>query len=71
MGLTQTLEEMIDPFEQGGGAYIPQFDVCVDARAVPDVVAATVACDPPGCAPKLHFVSVRDRFPQGIIIRMH
>ena len=49
----------------------PQLGVAVDARAVFDVVAAAGACDPQGCSSKLHQISVRDRFAQGILRRMH
>ena len=62
-------EEMIDLREHGG--LHPQLDVAVDARAIFDAVAATGACDPQGCSLKLHLISVRDIFSQGIIRRMH
>ena len=49
----------------------PQLDIAVDAQAVFDAVAATDACDLQECSFKLHLISVRDRFAQGIISRMH
>ena len=60
---------MIDLLEHGG--LYPSLDVAVDAKAVFDAVAATDACDPQECSLKLHLISVRDRFAQGIIRRTH
>ena len=48
-----------------------RLDLAVDARAVYDAAAAIDACKPEGCSIKLHLISVRDRFAQGIIRRMH
>ena len=49
------------------GAMYPPLDLCVDARAVYDVVAATDVCDPAGSSLKLHLTSVRDRMTHGLI----
>ena len=56
---------MIDLLEHGGLYF------SLDASVVFDAVAATDVCDPQMCSLKLHLVSVRDRFAQGIIGRMH
>ena len=45
----------------------PPIDVCVDARAVFDALAASYVCDPQGSSLKLHLISVRDRLAQAII----
>ena len=68
-GALQTPEEIIDLLEHGG--LYPRLDLAVDAHAVYDIVAATDACDPLGCSLKLHLISVRDRFAQGIIRQLH
>ena len=60
---------MIDLLEHGG--VYPQLDVAVDVRAVFDVVAATDVCDFQECSSKLHLISIRDRFAQDIVRRMH
>ena len=67
-GTTQTPEDMVDMLENGG--LYPPLDICVDARAVFDAVAATDTCEPAESSLKLHLISVRDRMFQGIIRRM-
>ena len=49
------------------GALYPPVDMCVDARAVYDAVAASDVCDPAESSLKLHLISVRDRMAQGIL----
>ena len=56
---------MIDLLE--GGLLYPPLDLCVDARAVYDAVAATDACEPAESSLKLHLIPVRDRMTQGLI----
>ena len=68
-GTNLTPEDMICALEHG--ALYPPLDVCVDARAVYDAIAATDACDPAECSLKLHLISVRDRMQAGIIRRMY
>ena len=65
-GTHQSPEEMIDLFENGG--LHPRLDVAADAHAACDAVAAADVCAPQGCSLKLHLMSLRDRYAQGIII---
>ena len=67
-GRQQTPEGVIDVLEHGG--LYPSLDLVVDARAVYDAVAAADTCEPQESSIKLHVISVRDRFTQGIIRRV-
>ena len=64
-GTDQTPQQLIDLLENGG--LYPPVDLCVDARAVFDAIAASDVCDPQECSLKLHLISVRDRMAAGII----
>ena len=64
-GTSQSPEELIDLLEHG--KLYPPVDVCVDARAVFDAVAASDVCDPSESSLKLHLISVRGRIACGII----
>ena len=44
------------------GKLYPPVDVCVDARAVFDALAASDVCDPSEPSLKLHLISVRDSY---------
>ena len=66
-GMAQSPERMIDLLEKG--FMHPPLDLCVDARAVYDVVAATGACEP--ARSKLHLISVKDRMTHGAIRALH
>ena len=48
----------------------PPLDLCVDARAVYDSVAATDVCEPAGSSLKLHLISVRDWKTHGLIRKL-
>ena len=56
---------MIDLLERG--LMYPPLDVCVDAGAVYDAIAATDVCEPAGSSFKFHLISVRDRMTYGFI----
>lgn len=60
---------MIDLLE--GGRLYPPLDLCVDASAVYDAVAATNICELAGSRLKFHLISVRDRMVHGLIGRLH
>ena len=60
---------MIDLAERG--KMCPPFDICVDARAVYDVISASDACEPAECSMKLHLISVRDRMAHGLVRKFH
>ena len=45
----------------------PPLDICVDAKAVYDAIAASDACEPAECSLKLYVISVRDRMTHGLI----
>ena len=60
---------MIDILEQG--LMYPPLDLCVDARAACDAVAATDACEPAESSFKFHPISVRDRMTHGAIRALH
>ena len=49
----------------------PPLDLCVDAKAVYDAIAASDACEPAECSLKLHLISVRDRMSHGLIRKLH
>ena len=49
------------------GQFYPPIDVCVDAKAVFDAIAASDVCDPADGSLKLHLISVRDRMATGMI----
>ena len=56
---------MIDLLQKGF-MYFP-IDLCVDARAMYDAIAATHVCEPAESSFKLHLLSVRDSMIHGAI----
>ena len=56
---------MVDLLERG--LMYPPLDICVDARAVYDAVAAADACELAESNLGLHLISVRDRMAYGLI----
>ena len=56
---------MIDLLERG--SMYPALDICVDARAVYDVIRAPDVCAFTGSSLKFHLISVRDRMTYGLI----
>ena len=68
-GTTQSPERMIDLLEKG--LMYPPLDLCVDAKTMSDAIAASDACEPAGCSPKLHLISVRDRMSHGLIRKLY
>ena len=67
-GTAQTRERMIDLLE--GGLMYPPLDICADARATYDAIAATDACEPAGSNLKLHLISIRKRMAYGLIRKL-
>ena len=64
-GTTHSPQQLVDLMEHG--CMYPPIDVCVDARAVFDALAASDVCDPQESSLKLHLISVRDRLAAGIL----
>ena len=64
-GTARSQERMTDLLEKG--KMYPPLDICADARAVYDAIAASDACEFAGCSLKLHLISVRDRMTHGLI----
>ena len=56
---------MIELLERG--SMYPPFDLCADAKAVCDAIAAIAACEPAASSLKLHLISVRDGMAHGLI----
>ena len=48
----------------------PPLDICVDARAAYDAIAATDVCETAGSSLKLHLISVRDRMTYRLIRKL-
>ena len=68
-GTVQSPERMIDLLEMG--FVYPPFDLCVDARAAYDAVAATDVCEPVESSLKCHLIAVRDRMIHGAVGALH
>ena len=60
---------MIDLLESG--KMYPPLDLCVDARAVYDAIAASDACELAECSLTFHLISVRDRMTHGLIPKLY
>ena len=68
-GTTQSPERMIDLLESGKMYLL--LNICVDAKAVYDAIAASDACEPAENSLKLHLISVRDRMMHGLIRKLY
>ena len=64
-GTAQSPERMIDLFEKG--LVYPPLDICVDAKAVYDAIAASDVCALAECSLEFHLISARHRMTHGLI----
>ena len=50
---------------------MPPVDICVDAQAVFDVIAAPECCTPAEASLKLHLLSIRNRVDRGLVRNLY